>query len=73
MRRAPLAVLSAALALLATGCTHVIKDVADCKEVQGEKRLECGACLVANKADGWLGTYEYRPEAEAGSRCVRVK
>lgn len=64
----------ALLALLASaGCTHVIKNVRDCDEVQGEKRVECSACLVANKADGWLGTYEYRPDAEAGKRCTRVK
>jgi hypothetical protein len=64
----------ACLALLASaGCTHVIKNVQDCDEVQGEKRIECGACLVANKADGWLGTYEYRPDAASGKRCVRVR
>ncbi len=64
----------ACLALLAaSACTHVIRDVSDCRDVQGEKRIECGACLVANKADGWLGTYEYRPDAEVGKRCVRVK
>ena len=63
----------ACIALLATACTHVIKNVNDCDEVQAEKRIECGACLVANKADGWLGTYEYRPDAESGKRCVRVK
>jgi len=28
---------------------------------------------VQNKAEGWLGTYEYRPDAPAGKRCVRVK
>ncbi len=60
------------VALLAPGCT-VIKDVSDCEQVQGEKRIECGTCLVANKADGWLGTYEYRPGADSGKRCVRVK
>jgi hypothetical protein len=59
--------------LLASACTHVIKNVSDCDQVQGEKRVECGACLVANKAEGWLGTYEYRPDAKPGERCVRVK
>ena len=63
----------ACIALVICGCTHVIKNVNDCTEMQGEKRVECGACLVANKADGWLGTYEYRPDAEPGKRCVRVK
>ncbi len=65
--------LAAAALLALAGCSHAIKDLADCKEVQGELRLECGACLVANKADGWLGTYEYRPDADAGKRCVRVQ
>ncbi len=62
------------VALLASGCAHVvIKDASDCNQVQGEQRIECGACLVQNKAEGWLGTFEYRPEAKPGSRCVRVK
>ncbi len=62
------------LALLASGCAHTrIKNVSDCDQVQGEKRVECGACLVQNKADGWLGTYEYRPDEKSGSRCVRLK
>lgn len=65
--------LAAAALLLAAGCTHTIKNLQDCDEVQGEKRIECGACLVANKADGWLGTYEYRPDGEPGKRCIRVK
>ncbi len=65
--------LAVVAALLAAACTHVIKNVSDCEEVQGEKRIECGACLVANKAEGGLGTYEYRPDAEDGKRCVRVK
>jgi hypothetical protein len=65
--------LLACVALAASGCTHVIKNVSDCDQVQGEKRVECGACLVANKAEGWLGTYEYRPDADEGKRCVRVK
>jgi hypothetical protein len=65
--------LVAAALLLGAGCTPTLKDLADCEEVQGEKRIECGACLVANKADGWLGTYEYRPDAEPGKRCIRVK
>jgi hypothetical protein len=62
------------IVLLASGCAHAaIKKVSDCEQVQGEKRIECGACLVQNKADGWLGTYEYRPDEPAGKRCARVK
>ncbi len=64
--------LCAAL-LAAAGCAHAIKDVSDCDKVLSEQRIECGACLVQNKAEGWLGVYEYRPDAAAGQRCVRVK
>jgi uncharacterized protein YceK len=71
--RARLACVACVVVLLASGCSHVIRNVNDCDQVQGEKRVECSACLVANKADGWLGTYEYRPDAEAGKRCARVK
>lgn len=60
-------------AVFLTGCTHAIKDVADCSDFTGEKRIECGACVVQNKAQGWLGEYEYRPDAETGQRCVRLK
>lgn len=62
-------------ALLATGCTHgrVMKDVSDCDPLTGEDRLACSACTIQNKAQGWIGLYEYRPDADAGSRCVRVK
>ncbi len=62
--------------LVAASCAHIgtsIKDVADCDKVAGEKRVECDACLVQNKAEGWLGVYEYRPDNAAGERCVRVK
>ncbi len=61
------------IALLLAGCAHAIKDVSDCDRVAGEKRIECGACVVQNKAQGWLGEYEYRPDAAQGARCVRVK
>jgi hypothetical protein len=62
------------LALVAAGCAHgAIKDVSDCGQVAGEKRLECEACLAQNKAQGWLGVFEYRPEEASGSRCARVK
>jgi len=63
----------ACIALLASACSASIKDVSDCEKVQGEKRVQCGICLLQNKADGWLGTYEYRPEADEGQRCVRLK
>jgi hypothetical protein len=63
----------ACVALLASSCSPVIKNLSDCDQVQGEKRIECGLCLAPNKADGWLGTYEYRPESAEGQRCVRVK
>ncbi len=55
------------------GCAHAIKNVSDCDRVDGLKRLECGACTVQNKADGYLGEYEYRPDNNAGDRCVRLK
>jgi hypothetical protein len=61
------------LALLLAGCAHAIKDVSDCDRVTGERRVECGACTVQNKAQGWIGEYEYRPDAPDGQRCVRVK
>jgi hypothetical protein len=61
------------LALLLAGCAHAIKDVSDCDRVAGERRVECGACTVQNKAQGWIGEYEYRPDAPDGQRCVRVK
>ena len=62
-----------AAASLLSGCAHGIRSVEDCKQVAGELRIECGACTLQNKADGWLGIYEYQPDKPAGSRCVRVK
>jgi hypothetical protein len=59
--------------LLAAGCAHAIKDVSDCDKVTGERRVECSACTVQNKAQGWIGEYEYRPDNPDGQRCVRVK
>ncbi len=61
------------LALLLLSCAHAIKDVSDCDRVTGERRIECSACLLQNKADGWLGIYEYRPDEGDGKRCARVK
>ena len=69
MKRAILLALFAA-----AGCSHVaIKDVSDCDKVTAEKRIECGACTLQNKAQGWIGEYEYRPDNPTGERCVRVK
>jgi len=63
-----------ALAVLAsTGCAHAITKVSDCDRVEGMRRVECAACVVQNEADGWLGKYEYRPDADAGKRCVSKK
>jgi len=59
--------------LLAAGCASAIKNVSDCDRVAGEKRVECGACTVQNKAAGFLGEYEYRPDNKDGERCVRTK
>jgi len=61
------------LSLFAAGCASAIKNVSDCDRVTGEKRVECGACTVQNKAQGFLGEYEYRPDNKDGERCVRVK
>ena len=62
------------LVLLAAGCAHGIRNVSDCGQVQAaDRKVECGACTVQNKADGLLGTYEYRPDNADGQRCVRVK
>ncbi len=61
------------LLLAAAGCAHAIKDVSDCDKVAGEKRVECGACTIQNKAQGWIGEYEYRPDNPEGQRCVRVQ
>ena len=62
------------LALFAAGCAHGIRNLSDCGQVQAaDRKIECGACTVQNKADGLLGTYEYRPDAADGQRCVRVK
>ena len=62
------------LVLLAAGCAHGIRNVSDCGQVQAaDRKIECGACTVQNKADGLFGTYEYRPDGAEGQRCVRVK
>ena len=61
------------LLLLAAGCASAIKNVSDCDRVAGDRRVECGACTVQNKAQGWIGEYEYRPDNKDGERCVRVK
>jgi hypothetical protein len=62
------------VAVLVAGCAHAaIKKQSDCDKVAGEKRVECNACLLQNKAEGWLGVYEYRPDEPQGQRCVRTK
>ncbi len=63
-----------ALFILAAGCAHGIRNVSDCSQVDAaDRKVECGACTLQNKADGVLGTYEYRPDAPDGQRCVRIK
>ena len=68
MRRAWIVIALLALA----GCRHGIRSVEDCGNAGGEKRVECGACTLQNKAQGWLGIYEYFPDNPEGKRCVRV-
>ena len=66
--------LGLVLLLALAGCAHVaIKDVSDCDKVPAEQRIACGACTLQNKAQGWIGDYEYRPDNSSGDRCVRVK
>ena len=62
------------LFLALAGCAHGIRNVEDCGQVQAvDRKVECGACTVQNKAGGVIGTYEYRPDAADGQRCVRVQ
>ena len=62
------------LAFLAAGCAHAIRDVSDCSRVNAvDRKVECEACTVQNKAGGLLGTYEYRPDGADGQRCARVE
>jgi hypothetical protein len=65
------ALLIAAFAL--AGCAHGIRNLEDCGKVAGERRIECGACTLQNKAEGWLGIFEYQPDNGEGKRCVRVR
>lgn len=66
--------LALALLLMAAGCAHkAYREVSDCEALTGPDRVACSACTVQNKAEGWLGVYEYRPDAKEGERCVRVK
>jgi hypothetical protein len=63
-----------ALLLLAAGCAHGIRNISDCGQVEvADRKLECATCTLQNKAEGLLGTYEYRPDNADGQRCVRVK
>ena len=62
------------LALMAAGCAHGIRNVEDCGQLAaGDRKIECGACTIQNKAQGFLGIYEYRESNSDGERCVRVK
>lgn len=63
-----------AAALFASACFHkAYRQTSDCEDLSGEQRIACTACTVQNKAEGWLGVYEYKPDNNAGERCVRVK
>ncbi len=56
------------------GCVHRIREFNECGDIQAsDRKVECGACTLQNKAGGALGTYEYRPEGPDGERCVRVE
>lgn len=66
-------IVAVAAALALGACAHGIRKVSDCKQVEGEQRIECGVCVAQNEAQGWLGTNEYRPDAKPGDRCRRVK
>jgi hypothetical protein len=58
--------------VLAAGCAHGIRDVSDCGKVEAaDRKVECGACTLQNKAGGALGTYEYKPDNPDGKRCER--
>ena len=62
------------LLLALAGCAHLaIRDVSECDKAPAEQRIACGACTLQNKAQGWIGVYEYRPDNREGDRCVRVK
>ena len=55
------------------GCVHRIREFSGCADIRaGDRKVECGACTLQNKAGGALGTYEYRPNGDDGQRCVRV-
>lgn len=63
----------AIFAVATIGCAHAIRNFADCGTVEAaDRNVECRACTLQNKAGGILGTYEYRPGAADGQRCVRV-
>jgi len=60
--------------VLAAGCAHGIRNVEDCGQIgAADRKIECGACTLQNKAQGWIGEYEYRPDNKDGERCVRVQ
>ncbi|HUJ24592.1 MAG TPA: hypothetical protein VLW85_01135 [Myxococcales bacterium] len=62
-----------AVAIFSAGCVHRIREFSECANITAKDlKIECGACTLQNKAGGALGTYEYRPNAGDGQRCVRV-
>jgi hypothetical protein len=69
MRRAKLLV---ALAVAFAGCAHTgLKKVSDCDQAPVEQRLQCAACTVKNDVPGSSDSYEYRPDNDPASRCVK--
>ena len=66
--------LALLLLLGSAACFHkAYRTVDDCGDLTADQRIGCSACTLQNKAEGWLGLYEYRPENREGERCVRVK
>jgi hypothetical protein len=62
-----------AAAIFSAGCVRAIRNVSDCGGIDDvELKVECGSCTIQNKLGGPLGTFEYRPDAAQGSRCVRM-
>ena len=63
----------AIFAVTSIACAHRIREFNDCGAIQArDRKVECGACTLQNKAGGALGNWEYRPNGSDGERCVRV-
>ena len=75
MQRTMRASLLAALVVgsLLAGCAHSIRNVEDCKALDLVQRAACSACTLQNKADGYLGVFEYKPDNDPGNRCIKLK